>query len=369
MHLRTTLRGPSAFAALALAATGLVGLASTASASTTFGAHLHHGVLTIHGTSGVDLLGVVTLPPEIAIDFGLDGTVEKRIAISRVRSIDIHTAGGNDAIHLTGTGMIPLSIDTGAGSDFVSARGITGVDGATDAPTTITTGSGKDDVISATPGAITIDTGSGPDFVEAGAPGVGTESVSMGRGDDTFSSAMDPSLGARDDVVDAGPGANRMSIIGSTASESLAISGRSGHLLTQHRMLGGRTAASVDATGIAHLFYTSNGGPKDGAVGDRVTVGDLTGTGLVDFTPDFSSNIEQTQPNQNRDRLVVTGTDGVDNVAVSGTERHITVSGLATQVTPVWLTTPDTLVIDTLGGDDTVDTSGLEEGLVRLQIH
>ena len=87
------------------------------------------------------------------------------------------------------------------------------------------------------------------------------------------------------------------------------------------------------------------------------------------FTPDFSANIEQTEPNDNTDRLVVTGTNGVDDISVSGEDSRISVDGLATAVTPIWLTTPDSLVIDTLRGKDQVDTSGLEDGLVQLRVH
>jgi hypothetical protein len=297
------------------------------------------------------------------VDFGLDGTVERSFQLRRVTSIRIRTSGGNDAIHLTGTGEVPLSIDTGQGSDFVSTRGRGGVDGGSDAVTTVRTQAGRDDVVSATPGPITIDTGGGPDSVEAGEAGVGSENVTLGGGDDAFSSAMDASLGERDDVVDAGLGHDTMYVTGTAASETLAMSAQYGHLLLTHD---GR--AKVDSLGVEQLFYTSHGGPHPGGRGDTVTVGDLTGTGLTNFTPDFSSNIEQTQPNDNTDRLTVTGTNGVDDISVSGVERHITVSGLTTEVTPIWLATPDTLVIDTLRGKDQVDTSGLEDGLVQVRI-
>jgi hypothetical protein len=363
VHSRMNLRRTAALAAMAVVPAGLVGLATPATAATAQTASLHHGMLRVTGTPDVDLIGVVVVPPEVAVDFGLDGTVERRFALSRVTSIRIRTYGDNDAIHLTGTGEVPLSIATGQGSDFVSARGRGGVDGGSDAITTVRTQGGKDDVVSVTPGHIVIDTGGGPDSVEAGTAGVGTENVTLGGGDDSFSSAMDTSLGAREDVVDAGPGHNTMFLEGTTANESLALSAQYVHLLIAHD--GG---ATINSLGFEQLFYDSNGGRHPGGRGDTVTVGDLTGAGLVNFTPNFSANIEQTQPNDNTDRLTVTGTNGVDNISVSGVERNISVDGLATQITPIWLTTPDALVIDTLRGKDQVDTSGLEDGLVQVRI-
>jgi hypothetical protein len=53
---------------------------------------------------------------------------------------------------------------------------------------------------------------------------------------------------------------------------------------------------------------------------------------------------------------------------VSGSGANITVSGLTPTVTPVQLHSDDTLRIDTLDGRDTVDSSGLQPGLVQLQL-
>jgi len=64
----------------------------------------------------------------------------------------------------------------------------------------------------------------------------------------------------------------------------------------------------------------------------------------------------------------VRGTAGVDNITVSGAGANITVAGLTPTVTPVNLASEDFLRIETLGGNDTVDSSGLQRGLVQLLV-
>ena len=57
---------------------------------------------------------------------------------------------------------------------------------------------------------------------------------------------------------------------------------------------------------------------------------------------------------------------GVDHIAVSGSGASVTVAGLSPLVTPVSLGPDDTLLIQTLGGNDVVDSAGLQRGLVQL---
>ena len=73
-------------------------------------------------------------------------------------------------------------------------------------------------------------------------------------------------------------------------------------------------------------------------------------------------------PNNSADQLTVTGTNGDDHVVVSSLGGAITVSGLAASVTPVLLDSHDVLRIDTQAGGDTVDSTGLQRGLVQLQV-
>ena len=115
------------------------------------------------------------------------------------------------------------------------------------------------------------------------------------------------------------------------------------------------------------------GGNDESGFGDDVVVNDLSGTGVVNFTPDFSSPFDPTTPNNSFDQLRVVGTTGHDHITVSGSGANITVAGLVPTVTPgespdAEPLLPDVLRIDTLDGNDTVDGSGLQPGLVQLQV-
>ena len=94
---------------------------------------------------------------------------------------------------------------------------------------------------------------------------------------------------------------------------------------------------------------------------------------VANFTPDFTDPLDSTGPNNSADVLTVLGTAGDDHITVSGSGANITIAGLTPTVTPVNLRTqdplqPDLLQINTLAGRDTVDSSGLQPGLVQLVV-
>lgn len=67
------------------------------------------------------------------------------------------------------------------------------------------------------------------------------------------------------------------------------------------------------------------------------------------------------------------GTAKAETITVSGTGASISVAGLTPLVAPVNLRTqdallPDVLQIDPLAGNDTVNSSGLQPGLVQLRV-
>jgi hypothetical protein len=64
----------------------------------------------------------------------------------------------------------------------------------------------------------------------------------------------------------------------------------------------------------------------------------------------------------------VVATPGDDHITVDSFGATINVSGLTPAITPVLLDANDVLRIDTLAGNDTVDSSGLPPGLVQLQV-
>ena len=105
---------------------------------------------------------------------------------------------------------------------------------------------------------------------------------------------------------------------------------------------------------------------------DTFSIGDLSGTPVelvdVSLAPGFGFPGGDGQA----DRVAVTGTDGDDELAVTG---RVVVAGTAT-LTGLPATVnishtegaTDTLAIDTRAGDDTIDTSGLADGTIGLEV-
>jgi hypothetical protein len=65
--------------------------------------------------------------------------------------------------------------------------------------------------------------------------------------------------------------------------------------------------------------------------------------------------------------VIATGTEGDDAIAVSGgANGALSVTGLAAPLGITHAEPVDSLAIHTLGGDDTVDSSGLTPGAIAL---
>lgn len=79
------------------------------------------------------------------------------------------------------------------------------------------------------------------------------------------------------------------------------------------------------------------------------------------------------QPAGDADRVEIEGTDGDDDVTVKGSKvvfGSVQVTGLPVKLGLTFAeVTRDTLLIDTLAGDDRVDTSGLAPDVIGLEIH
>src|SRR6266568_3451641 len=317
MNFQSTLGKPLGLAAaatltlgLATAATGFVAFATPAGAATGPTATLRQGTVTVTGTAARDLIGITIDADQLAVDFGLDGTVDAQFKRSRVTAVVVNA------------------------------------------------GAGDDQIVAGTPGPITVNAGAGDDSVNGGGAAVGQEIINLGDGNDRFVSSLNAFFGARSDIVDGGTGQNTMRFDGTFASEAVTLSANAGHLIVDQ---------GIDAVNIQDVTWLGFGGNDEGG-GDQVTVNDLSGTDVVNFTPNFSAPSDGTAPNNSADQVRVVGTEGDDHITVGGSGANITVAGLTPTVTPVLLDAQDTLRIDTLNGKDTVTSHDLQRGLVQLQV-
>ncbi len=222
-------------AVLATATGGLSAFAAPADAAAGPTARLRHGTVTVTGTPARDVIGITVDADQLAVDFGLDGTIDGQFQMSRVQRLSVRAGEGND--------------------------------------------------------------------------------------------------------------------------------GDAGHLIVDHEL-----RDRINADNIEDVTWFGFGGLDESGSGDGVTVNDLSGNDVVNFTPNFSAPDDPTTPNNSADRLSVRATPGGDHIAVSGSGANITVAGLTPTVTPVLLNSADVVRIDTLDGNDTVDSSGLQPGLVQLQV-
>lgn len=361
----------AAGAAMAVTIAGLLGAsAAPASAATGATARLQNGILTVTGTTARDVLKISMGHRQVAVDFGFDGTVDARFPMSGVRQLSVQLGDGNDGISVIGAGVgdVPVTISGGLGNDAVGVVGTEDPLVAHNAPVTIFGGGGDDNLSASVPGLapVSIAAGAGDDVVSGGDGSIGPEKISLGAGNDKFVSTLDvfdSPFTARNDIVDGGTGKDTLELRGTFESESLNLSADAGHLIALHN-----GQDRTDSVHVENVTWFGFGGNGDGGSGDDVTVNDLSGTGVVNFTPDFSSPSDATAPNNSADQLRVVGTPGDDHIAVDSFGATINVSGLTPAITPVLLDAKDVLRIDTLAGNDTVDSSGLPPGLVQLQV-
>jgi hypothetical protein len=350
------------FALVALPVGGIGMFATPANAATGPTATVDHGLVKVTGTPVRDVIHVTVNRNGLTVDVGFDGTVEAHFARSEFRDLQVLGGGGDDGLVVSGTGQVPVTINGGLGNDFIGVLG-SSERGDGDAATVVRGQDGNDDVLAATPGPITISTGAGDDSVEGGDAGIGQETISLGAGNDRFVSSLNAFVGARNDIVDGGTGKDALAITGSFASESLNLVPKSGHLIVEHSF-----GDEIDSDNIEDVSWVGFGGLDESGLGDSVSVADLSGTDVVHFNADFTDPLDNLGPNNSADQLRVVGTPGVDHISVIGLGSDISVAGLNPAVTATNLDHQDTLRIDTLAGRDSVDRSGLQQGVVQLQV-
>jgi Ca2+-binding RTX toxin-like protein len=246
--------------------------------------------------------------------------------IGTTENLILNANGGNDTI-TAGNGLAPLialTLDGGPGNDV------------------ITGGDGNDTLIG----------GDGNDVITGGR---GNDVVMMGAGDDTF--IWNPGDGS--DTVDGQDGNDTMVFNGANVSEQFNVSASGSHVLLT------RDVGNV-AMNLSHL-ENINLAALGGA--DAVTVNDTTGTGLQNVRVDLSGVPGSMTGDGQADSVIVNGTNAADSVNVQGAGSSFQVSGLSALVSVTGSEGGnDSLVLSTLGGDDSINAAALPAGVVNLTV-
>ena len=285
---------------------------------------LENGLLTVEGTGAGDRLArrlQAGQPGTIEVDFGDDGTADFSFARADISEIAVDAKGGDDSVR----------IDDGNGS-------------FTDSIPTTLDGEGGDDRLAGGAGAETLLGRGGRDSIDGNR---GNDVAVMGGGDDTF--VWDPGDGS--DVVEGQGGHDTMLFNGANITEQVDLSANGKRLL----FFRNPGPITMDTDGVERVDFNALGGA------DVVTVNDLSGTDVDEVNVDLAAVDKQA------DRVVVKGTDGDDEIDVSGDAGEVKVSGLAATVRALHPEpAQDQLAIDTLAGNDAVDAAGLAAGAIQL---
>jgi predicted lipoprotein with Yx(FWY)xxD motif len=237
-----------------------------------------------------------------------------------------------------------LAVDGLGGNDDISAPTLA----AQAIGLTLDGGAGDDSLF----GGLGNDTLLGRDGNDTLAGFKGDDLAQMGAGDDRFD--WDPGDGG--DTVEGGDGIDTMGFIGANIAEKIDVSANGNRVLFS-RDIGNVT---MDTAGVEQIDFEALAGA------DLVTVNDLTGTDLFKLQLDFDGGAPGGGDGE-ADRVVLNGTNGDDAIRVFGDAQGVNVKGLAPLVEILHPEgANDRLDINTLDGNDTVDSSGLAAGTIQL---
>ncbi len=277
--------------------------------------------VTINATNGSNQITISSAGSSVSVS-GL----KELVTIDGVEATDqlvINGLSGNDTINATALATMSLTIDGGAGND------------------TIIGSQGSDTLIG----------GDGNDTITGGR---GNDVAFLGAGNDKF--IWNPGDGS--DVVEGQDGNDTLQFNGSNANENISISAN-GQRVELFRDVG---AVTMDLNGIETINVAALGGA------DTITVGDLSGTGVTRVNIDLGFN---GAGDGQADTVFVNGTNGDDHVSVFGSAGGtLTVLGLAADVVIQHVEgANDQLILNALGGNDSVDASHVADGQVQLTIN
>jgi len=291
---------------------------------------LNHGVLIVEGTRASDKIALRLENGQagiLQIDVGDDGSANFSFDRSKVARIAVNARSGNDVVRIDEgngafTDTIPTAIAGGAGNDTIAG--------------------GK--------GVETLLGGDGNDSIDGNG---GNDVARLGGGDDTF--IWDPGDGS--DTVEGQNGTDTMLFNGANASEQVDLSAN-GNRLKFFRTQGNIT---MDTAGVERVDFNALGGA------DVVTVNDLTGTDVSRVDVDLAGTLGGAAGDGQADRVIVNGSNGNDAIDVSGDAQIVKVSGLvATTEILHSQVANDRLDVNTLGGRDTVGSTGLAAGAIQF---
>ncbi|HEV7266639.1 MAG TPA: hypothetical protein VGN83_17210 [Falsiroseomonas sp.] len=309
-----------------------VDLAATPGGSTGDG---QADTVVVSGSSGGDSIGILGAGTDVAV-IGLAALVIVTEAEGANDLLMVNAAGGDDIIDASAldAGIIALRINGGSGGDTI--LGSRGAD--------LLVGVGGNDAI---------DGGLGEDTIRGGA---GADTLLGGDGDDLV--LWDPGDGS--DVVEGGAGTDILRFNATGADEVMEAAANGGRLRFTRDV--GNIVMDVD--GVETLDIRAAGGA------DLIKLGNLVTTAVREVRIGLAATPGGGIGDGQADTVVVSGTGGGDVIGVLGVGTDVAVVGLSALVIMTDVEgAKDVLMVNAAGGDDVVDASTLDAGIVTLRLN
>ncbi|MBS0641105.1 MAG: calcium-binding protein, partial [Proteobacteria bacterium] len=276
----------------------------------------------VNGGNGAETFTITANGSRVRFDrvtpapFSLDIGTTENLVVNANGGDDVITAGNGLAA------LIQLTIDGGAGND------------------TITGGDGAD----------TLRGGADNDLITGGR---GNDVAFLGSGDDSF--VWNPGDGS--DIVEGQDGTDTLLFNGANIGERIEISANGSRVLFTRDI----ATITMDLNSVEVIRFNALGGA------DRVTVGDVSGTGTQRVEIDLAGVPGSGAGDGAADTATVIATNGNDSIAIGQTGATITVTGTPAKVTIDGAEAAnDTLAVNALGGNDTIDASALSLSLTLV---
>jgi Ca2+-binding RTX toxin-like protein len=300
---------------------------------------------TLGGADTISTTSTIVSPIQVHVDGGADSDVARFNGTSDDDQIGIAANGGEAAVFTTG---LVFSVGSSVESTVVSGLGgddrITGQNGiATVTKLTLDGGPGDDSVLGGD-GDDTLLGGPGDDLVDGNR---GADSASLGAGNDTFQ--WDPGDGS--DVVEGDAGQDRLQFNGSNAGEKIELSANGPRL----RLTRDIAAITMDTDGIETAAVRTLGSV------DTVTVNDLSGTAVKNVDVDLNDDGAV-------DTVIARGTEAADDLKLTNEDGRLVASGVGAETRVVSAEALDNLVVEALGGDDTITTTSTVASSVQAHV-
>jgi Ca2+-binding RTX toxin-like protein len=278
----------------------------------------------VNGGGGAEVFTVTANGTRVRFDrldpapFSLDlGTTENLV---------LNMGGGDDRFSATGNlaALIRITVDGGAGNDTI--LGSNGVD--------LLLG------------------GDGDDFIDGQQ---GNDVAFLGAGNDTFQ--WDPGDGS--DTVEGQDGLDTMLFNGSAGSEIFEASANGGRTRFT-RNLGNIV---MDLDDVEEITLNALGGT------DTVIVNDMSATDVEEVTVNLAGTLGGNAGDAAADVVIANGTNAGDAIDIFGAGTSVSVIGLSARLNIASSEgANDSLVINALGGNDTITATTLPAGVIKLTI-